>query len=160
MPGPLRFGYFDLSLITPSGATTFRAALASALANNTDLAALVGDRIYPAVVAQRAASQSTDSSLTYEVNDSSRYHNLAGPVGVARFEVLFGARSPLSTTCEQISEVLRLQFDGFRGSLSGVTVIETFIEGETEDYEVTEDGSDQGTHSLLTKYVFRFREAH
>jgi hypothetical protein len=150
------FGYTHFRLPLASAGTGFEAALVARLKADTQLAAIVGTRIYPLVIPQKGATP----ALVYAIPNTDRARNLAGAAGVATARVLIDARASSYATVKALQEILR-QYDGFAGTLAGnVVVLNTVMADQTDEFEwPAGTGTDQGTHHLTLEFRFKYRES-
>lgn len=133
-------------------------AISTVLLANASLTAIVGSRIYPLVVPEKAPKGS--ATLVYAVASTDRLRNLSGFAGIATSQVLFDARSKLYSDCQRIKEVLR-QYDGYRGFLAdSVNVLSTRFDDNADEFEWpgAPSGGSPGTHHLTITMYFKYRE--
>ena len=139
-------------------ATDLKTVLAAEFKANASLAAIVGARIYPLAVPEKAPKGSP--TLVYAVASTDRLRNLGGFAGIATSRVLFDARSKLFSDCERIKEVLR-QYDGFRGFMGDVSILSTRFDDNADEFEWpgSSSGGAPGTHHLTITMFFKYRES-
>lgn len=141
---------------SPAGAGVFEKALAARLAADAMIAAHVGPRIYNAILPQTAERP----AIAYRIASSQNEHNLDGPNGLVRARVEIRTFALSYSVCRDLKEQIRQMFDGFRGLLAGtVPVIETVQKDDPDRYDEPTDASDDGTHQVLSDYLFRYRVA-
>ena len=108
-------------------------ALFTRLSGFAGLTALVAARIYPVMLPQDVVLP----AVSYRRIAGSRTSAMGSDTGLAhpRFEV--NAWSQDYLTAKQVKEQLRAALQRWRGTVSGVEILDTFILGERDDYEPT-----------------------
>lgn len=114
--------------------TTFREALVSHLEGMAGLTAIVGEAIYPVVVPQD--QDPSAPAVIYRVVSATRTRNHAGPAGQCRRRVQFYIVGNDYLEVESIMESLRIEFDGYAGTLgfSTIEVSEAIVQNERNAY--------------------------
>lgn len=153
-PGPFGWPFFFAGAAAPPATfLPLEVGLAAHLATYADLAAIVDGRIYHANVPEDSALP----ALAYTVLSRTRLVTLDGPSGIADGRVELAAVSKSYSDCSAIVELVTSALNGFAGDLSGVAVIAAWHDDESTIYDPPIDGSDSGTRTLSTDFVFRYR---
>lgn len=126
-------------------------ALDAKLRTITDLTAFVGNRIFgnrapqwtPAI--QKAYSGPLPM-LVYQDSTVEQHRHLEGSDGSAQIAVTFDIFAATYLQAKQVAEILRVNFDTFRGSLSGMAISEMTLESMNDFYDQPIDGSDVGAN--------------
>lgn len=167
MPGYTAFRFFRRAVRSIAGAGNgddLRAAIYAALLADPDVAAIVGARVFPSdsTSTRRARlpqGAGTDPAVTFMVISNVRGKDLDGSTGTARARVQIDCWSEDVAVCVALSRIVRLKWDGFRGTLGSVTVTGAFPDNE---FDLTEDmprGSDTvPVHHIATDWFFHYRE--
>lgn len=135
--------------------------IVATLNSDVTLAGIVGTRIFPLVRPQTQALP----AITYQILNGPRDHVLRGPsgrgsVGTALVRVRISAESRDYLQAKTISDAIRLDLDGFQGSLGGyVTVTSALLEDEDDDAIESGSGSDDWTYISNLEFEIRYREA-
>jgi len=116
--------------------TVIDEAVRSILAANTEVSALVGTRIYPAVLPLDCALP----ALSYS-KISNAYKQIAG---VPRFQISCWTEDYLQ--CQTLKQAVETALDGYSGTVSGIEIIRIiplsapdFYESETGVYHIPYD---------------------
>jgi hypothetical protein len=153
MPAPFSMPQFN-ELPGEYGAD-FESELVARLKADVSLQELVGSRIYPLVMPEKAARP----ALVYAVTGTRRDRNLAGPAGMAYATVHLDVRADRYADAKRGQEILR-QYDGASGPLTrSVRVIRAWLDDQADAYEWPEDASARGTHHLTLTFQFKYRES-
>lgn len=130
-----------------------RTALAAHL-RASPITSIVGPRIYALAVPQRGSLP----ALVYQVISMPRGHHLDGRDGTAWARIQLKYLSTNQADNAKGAEALRQSLDGFTGLLGGqVTVMETLLANELDDYEAPTNKSDIGTFMIVQDYKFHIR---
>ncbi|WP_254509887.1 tail completion protein gp17 [Anatilimnocola floriformis] len=121
----------------------------------TNLANLVGSRIFPLVLPQSAARP----AITYARTTGGHDHNLKQATGSAIpvFELDCWADS--YEAADQLAEAVRQKMQGFSGTMGSVSVRAVILDDEVDAFEVPSDGSDNGIYRISLKYRIRYDES-
>ena len=138
--------------------SAFEQAVVSAVTANSAVTAVVGSNINPLKIPEDQALP----GLCYRIASKPRPQGLDGPNGTATAMVSFTARSNTETAYSDVKAVvqaLRNAFDGLLNTnLYGVTIIESALKDESDDYLDAVDASDTGTFEEPVSFLFRYRE--
>jgi len=110
------------------------ADLRGILAGDSAIAALVGARIYPALLPQPP----TFPALTYQVVSGFRHTQMDGPPGVNRARLQIDCWAATYIGAEALADAVRLALDGFKGMVGGSPgrlVQAAFFASERDLYE-------------------------
>jgi hypothetical protein len=132
---------------------TLREAVMAWLNNLGALTALVGPRIY----FEDPSQLSTYPCVTVQVGSRSWGRNLAGADGTSTATVEIDAISLSESKSIAIAEVIRNNFDGFRGMQSGVAILTNFYEDESDDTTEPPDASDLWIYHVVETYRVKHR---
>lgn len=130
----------------------FEEALFAHLKGYTGLKNLVGDRIYPLILPQKAVLP----AITYQKISGERLHKLQGDTGFTRPVYQLSCLAENYAQCKAVAEQLRLclqNHSGLMGGIEGVAVGAVLLEGELEGYE-----SDTGTFYINMDFQFYYSE--
>ncbi len=130
----------------------FEEALFAHLKDCTGLKNLVGDRIYPLVLPQKAVLP----AVTYQKISGERLHELQGDTGFTRPVYQLSCLAETYAQCKAVAEQVRLclqNHSGLMGGIEGVAVGAVLLEGELEGYE-----SDTGTFYINMDFQFYYSE--
>jgi len=105
-------------------------ALHTRLAGHAGLAALVGSRIYPSVLPQGVALP----ALSYAKSAGPRVHAMGTDPGLARPRFEISCWSPSYAEAKQVAAQARAALGRWRGTVSGVEVLDSFLRDERDDY--------------------------
>lgn len=156
MPGHFAFHHFNRQRgILPAelDGEDLEQALAAFLKINTQVTAIVGERIYPIAAPQTAALP----HLTYAMISGGGVHHLGGYSGISMARIRIKAQSRRLRDCTRLREVVR-QLDGFTGLFGPVKVLFCRFEDIEDDYLEPPEGSDVGTYERKFDLRFRYRE--
>ncbi len=135
-----------------------RAAVASALAGDPAVSALVGTRV---AYGQAVESWPTGACrCVYQVVSLTRPTAIDDPLTIqaARVQVALSGRGAADVV--DAAEAVRLLLHGFAGTLGGlVTVRECRVEAERDLPEPPKDASDRWTHRTVIDVFVRYLEA-
>lgn len=135
-----------------------REAIYAYLAGRSDLAALVGDRIFFSVADRGAAYPLLTFDMPHAKGFAGRRYgrNLSGADGTSTTHVKFTAISTREADCVPIVRLLAA-LDEFAGMLSGVTILSSQLEWEFD--ASTRDPADpnQWIHEVAVEYRIRHR---
>lgn len=114
------------------------------LLEDTTLAGLVGQRLYPNVLPQAP----TFPAMTFTWVSGTRFHHLGGSAGIAGPRVQFDCWAATYLEAEALFEALRLALDGFRGEIGGSPPTRR-IQGVVSagDRDLYEEGAESGSGS-------------
>jgi uncharacterized protein DUF3168 len=92
------------------------AAVFSLLTGRAELAALVGDRVYPEVAPPNCGVP----FITYQRLNGDRTRSLSGPSGLAESTIQIDAYALTYATAHLVGDLIRKTLDGYRGVVPGV----------------------------------------
>jgi hypothetical protein len=119
----------------------------------TDLAHIVGNRIYFAVPSQLSAYP----CVVVKVADRGYSHNLAGSDSISSADMQLTALALYENQAVAAAEAIRQSFDGFGGTVDGVPMMQTFLIDESDDQVTPPDGSDNWIYMVTLTYRVRHR---
>lgn len=107
------------------------AALFTRLTTHAGLAAIIGTRAYPVLLPQNP----TLPAVVYQRISTRRPHAGGVDTGVAipRFQVTGWATTALGA--KDLKEQMRAALQRWRGTVAGILVMDTFLEGELDRYD-------------------------
>ena len=119
------------------------------LKNEPSVAAVLGDRIYPRRLQQKA----TLPALTYQRIDTPRtpVHGEKSIFPRPRMQLRIWAKT--SKTAWQAADAVRITLDGFRGQMGALTVTRCVIVNEMED-----DDPETGLVSVVQDYQITYQD--
>jgi hypothetical protein len=137
-------------------------ALYELLHNDTAVAAIVGDRIYPLVVPQRTAPSYPaipKTYVTYQRISGVRNMPLNGPNGfvVARYQVNSFAYN--FELVGLLADSIRLKLDGYRGDTGGHRIQRIWLDGDSHSYEYETDATETAVFQVIQDYRIAYAEA-
>ncbi len=138
--------------ITPTGPSTLREVIYSRLSTTAELTAIVGDRITPFGRPQCQLGP----AATFQIVGREFGHHLGGPDGTSSATLRISAWSRKYLEAEAVAKVVRDAFDGYRGTIGGVSIMGCFLEDEADLPEYPRNGSD----SYLYQIVLTFNVVH
>lgn len=119
------------------------------LLEDSTLAGLVSERIYPDVLPQNP----TLPAITFGWAGGMRFHHLTGASGLSGPRIQFDCWATTYLGAEAVYEALRLALDGFQGDIGGSPPTQriqgAFSASEWSGYEA---GAEQGTGSGVGVY--------
>jgi hypothetical protein len=155
-PGGLSVAIFRINpaiAAAPTAPLTIREAVGAFLAGLSGLAAIVGTRIYYADPSQMAAYPCVRVKLTNQKD----INNLSGFAGASISTIEIAGLALFESQAVAIGEVVRNNYQGFRGTQSGVAILRC-LRGETsEDTTEPPDGSDNWIYEVTIPYVICHR---
>jgi hypothetical protein len=117
------------------------------------LASIIGSRIY----FSNPSQLSQYPCLTVNVGKREYGYNLAGHDGTSLATIDITAYSLTEASAIAIAEIIRNNFQGFRGTQSGVAILRCFLDDESDDTSQPIDGSDQWIYECSLSYVVKHR---
>lgn len=132
---------------------TIREAVAFFLRSLPALAAIVGTRIYYSNPSQLAAYPCVRVKVTHREYT----YNLAGFAGASLATVEVAGLGLYESQSVAIAEVVRNNYQGFRGVQSGVPVLRCLLGDETDDTTEPPDGSDSWIYEVAIDYEIYHR---
>lgn len=137
------------------GGARIREAVAAALNDDAAVSVLATGGVYPGVIPDHAAGP----AVAYQLISTTRERGLSGPNGIARALFQVSIARGRGTDGQSLAAAVRDMFDGFRGALHGVVVIETIIRDERDlDDPPRVAGSGEPAKRTVLDVVFRYRE--
>lgn len=106
------------------------AVLRAALVGDATLLAKIGTRIYP-VIAPASASL---PFLTWRRAGIQRAQTLGLPMGVPRLSVEYNIYAATYESARDVADRMRVVLDGYGGTVDNVTVKQTSLEQENDDF--------------------------
>ncbi len=127
------------------------------LANDPDVAELVGERIGPV----RGATSRALPYITYQIISQSRDYHLGGPSGHLVANVQIDVWSNDAVEADTLAAAVRRAFDGFYGVMGdqAVNVKGATVTGPSTDFEVPVDGSQGGTFRVTLEVQVGYIES-
>lgn len=130
---------------------SFKSDLYGYISSNTDLVALVGDKIYPSL----APTEADHPTLIYDLKYADSVHYQGGATTLAPIRVVFVAYGDSILVCEQIMTALRSALDGFTGYMGSTQVSRVKLESESDSQDwPTEFGVEYGHFNTAASYHF------
>lgn len=124
-------------------------ALLQLLLGTPELTALVGDRIYPGEIPQKAPLPNPmyPCIVYHEITGDSLKH-LSGITGFAESRLQFDCHGLRSHEAREVRQVLRLKLQAFRGMAGPLFIanVEVDTGGRRDEYVPPIDGTDQGRY--------------
>jgi hypothetical protein len=136
-----------------SAALTIREAVAAFLRSLSGLTPIVGTRIYK----QDPSQQSKYPCLVIEQPTRNYGMNLAGADGTSIATVQITAMSLQESTAVAAMEVVRNNWQGFRGTQSGVPILWAYLDDEVDGTTPPPDASDQWIYQVAVTYRIKHR---
>lgn len=110
---------------------TVNEALYELLTANAGVAALVGDRVYPVKMPQKAAFP----AIVYAKSGGARSHSNDGSSGFNRAVFALDCWAASLAQASAVANAVRLAVDGYRGTVLGVDFNGVFLVGEEEGWD-------------------------
>jgi hypothetical protein len=126
-----------------------RPALREWLLTNSNIAAVVGTRIYPVILGQGATDPSIVYNLISELND----HHMEGPSGLVMVRMQIDAYAQLHDDAAELANLVKEALDGYSGLMGTVQVQGVFADTARTDYQ-----SDPNLHRVSRDYLIHFDE--
>lgn len=125
-------------------------AIYDILSNDTDVAALVGDRIYPNIVDQSKVGL---AAVIYKVDNTEPTNTKDGPSTLDVIRVYVWALAEGYDECHELSEKVRVALDRTSGTFAGVVVDSIMFDSrDDDDYD-----ADLNKHFVSNVYSIRVR---
>lgn len=124
-------------------------ALVTLLESASAVTALVGMRIYPAVIPQGVAQP----SLAYWRVSTARQQLFDGPHSTAAPRYQIDAQAADYTTARQLAEAVREALNGYRGTLGGEVVHHITLQNEQDIYD-----SETGAYRVALDFIVTHQE--
>ena len=106
-------------------------ALYTKLSTDSGVSALVGDRIYPLIVAQGALSP----SIRYQTVTKSRESAMGSDSGITFARIQIDSFASTYLAAKTVAEAVRGALQRFRGTVIGIEIQSLFIEDMPESYD-------------------------
>lgn len=136
--------------------TTMEAALCAWLENDADIAAVVDDRIEPRRNSQGLAMP----RICLWRTSGARLGTLQGPSGLSNPRIRISCIAATYDIAKNLSELVRLSIDGFRGDMAGVDV-QHILMADENDNDDPQPGDDQLAAFIInTDYDILHNEVH
>jgi hypothetical protein len=132
---------------------SIRQAVAAWLRTLTGLTQLVGTRIYwsdPSQIAKYPC-------IAVKVNTRDYGYNLSGHDGTSLATVQITALALTESSAISVIEIVRNNFQGFRGLQSGVPILWCYLGDEADGTTEPPDGSDQWIYQAAVEYRIKHR---
>lgn len=125
----------------------------------TSLTALVGNRIFGNEAPQwttkiREVYGEPFPRIVYQDSTVEQHRHLEGSDGSAQIAVTFDVYALKYLAAKQIAEILRVNLDTLKGTLSDVEIDEVTLDSMNDFYIGPVDGSDVGTHLVSMDFFF------
>lgn len=117
---------------------TIETALVTKLEAAASVIALVGDRIFPNRIPQGVGMP----AIAYEQLSGPRDHVMDGNTGLANTNYIFKCSCAIYAQAKAVSEAVRIELDGFRGTVGGIAISCIMLEDEKDEPE-TRPGTDE-----------------
>ena len=119
-------------LAQAEGVGTLKTAIATILMGDSAVQAIVDGRVTPGGDPMRG-----QSSVTFHVISSTRWHTMDGPDDLARPTIQVNSYGARDFTSEQLADAVRGALDGFSGTVNGVSISYMALddEGDLDDFE-------------------------
>lgn len=132
-----------------------RSSLRTYLAAQSGISNIVGTRIYPVALPQKA----TRPALTYSRVTGGHYHNLTSATGAAipTFEIDCWADS--YEGADVLAEAVRQEMQGLRGTWGSDAVKSVVLDDEEDSYSDPIDASDKGVYRITLRYRIMYTES-
>lgn len=121
--------------------------LAQFLVRATDVAALIGVRVYPRQLPQAV----TVPALSYFQVDAIRVRELDGPAGKVRRRIQIDSWARTHTEAWNLADAVRLALDGFSGMMGSTDVGSVNMQNEIEFFEP--DAGTVGLYRVMQDYI-------
>jgi len=105
--------------------------LFSYLSNNAGVAAIVSNRIYPLVMAQKT----TLPAITYQTTALRPDRSLAGNTGRMAATIQINAWAGTHVAVKQLAEALRAALNDYSGAMGSDTIERSRVETETDGFD-------------------------
>ena len=126
-----------------------KSSLITYLKAETNLSALIGDRIYIGWAEQ-------GTTLPYIVAhqiDAIHEHHMASATGLVQGRFQFDCYGQTTVAAENVAEQVRQSLDGFRGAMGSVFVSTCHLESERDDTIQPVEGAHRGIYSVQQDYM-------
>ena len=117
------------------------------------IGAVIGTRCYPG----RAPQAVSFPALTYHEIDATRVRDTLGPAHKVRRRISINSLASSHTGAVELSELVRLELDGFRGMMGATEVGSTFLITEIAFFE--EEAGTVGIYRVMQDYQIGHLEA-
>ena len=133
-----------------------RSDLKTYLESKSTITAVVSTRIFGV---KRPQKIRTLPAITFERMNGGHDHTLSAAAGSAipRFRIRCWAATYVAA--DALAEILRNVMQGYRGTMGSTTVQSVILDDEFDEYEESEDGSDQGVFGIAHDYLIRYVES-
>jgi len=135
------------------GAQLLRQAVYARLSGSSAITAIVGTRIYFGALPQSAQLP----ALTFWVVTRPHGHNLGGSDGISAARIQVSAWSFAESSSDQLVQAIRDRFDGFTGTINGVTVTASIKQDELDIPHPPKAGTDQWIYETACDYRVNHR---
>jgi len=121
-----------------------KSALITILTSDTDVADLVGSRVYVGYAPQHAAMP----HLVLTLMDSEEFQLISGTTGSRQVDFDIDCRAKRSVTAESVGDAVRDALTNYSGTVGSDTVHAIMVQSESNDYEPPADASQTGIHTV------------
>jgi hypothetical protein len=128
-------------------------ALRLTLARDADVAALVGDRIYP----QYAAQGADTPHVAYQRSRGPRGHALDGFTGLGRARMVYACNGGTYDEAKAVATAVRRALDDLRGDVDGVMVQALNVVDESDSFSYSVD-QERSVHVVLLTFDVFYEE--
>jgi len=132
-----------------------RTSLRQYLAAQSNIAALVGERIYPVVLPQSAAFP----ALTYSRTSGGHDYTLKGSSGMAMPTFELDCWGETYDAADELAEAIRLKLNGFNGTMGDTEVKVCVLDDEVDAFEPNDDASAEGVYRITLRYRIQYTES-
>lgn len=132
-----------------------RSALRTYLLANSEVAALIGTRLY----LTRIPENGSFPCVTFRRAGSGRHQDMRAASGYAEASFDFEIWSDDSEEVEAVCESLRQALQGYRGLMDTTPVSRVTLEDEQDFFHPPLSGDDVGVHRTLVRYVIGYSES-
>jgi hypothetical protein len=121
----------------------------SKLSGDSDVSGLVSTRIYPVSLPQKP----TYPAIVYTRISGDRLHSLGGASNLASPRFQIDCFASTYSAVKDLASKIRSAINGFRGTVSGVTVHGIFLESDNDIFE-----DDFNVYRVSSDYFIHYKE--
>ena len=100
----------------------------------------------------------TADSIVYQRVGTEHLQNLNAAQGYATAFIEFDCIGTTYAKAKTLSDTLRGELQGFRGTAGGITIYGCTLDDESDDFDPPADGSGKGLYHVTCVYSFQFTE--
>ncbi len=130
-------------------------AIVALLTEDTDVTALIGDRLEPVLTSQTLSRP----NVVYQRITTSRLRSQDGPEGTGDIRLQLSCYADTYAGAKTLADKVRLALDGYRGTAAGITVDGISLEDEGDMPQPPLAGGEQGIHGVRQDYRVHFKES-